>query len=91
MKWQMWSNEMFACANDDATMIVSPLGTTSGPSIAAAAIPATRVLFPFPRATDSAAVPTSGAKVSRKKRDCHGRTENGSSALRPCVIVRPDR
>ena len=52
-----WSKQIVACANELATMIVSPLGTASGPSSAAAAMPATKVLFPFPRATDSAAVP----------------------------------
>ena len=57
----------------------------------AAAIPATKTVLPFPRATDSAAVPAPGANAPRTNRRCQGSTVNPSPARRPCVIVRPDR
>ena len=91
MKWQTWSNAMQACANDDATMIVSPLGTTSGPPNVAAAIPATKVLLPLPLATDNAAVVRPGSHAPRTNRACQGRTVSASPARRPWETVRVSR
>ena len=45
-------------------MIVSPRGTTSGPSTVAAAIADNKAVLPFPRATDKAAVVTEGLNAS---------------------------
>ena len=91
MKATTCSKAIRACSNDDATMTVSPLGTASGPSRVAAAMPDSSAVLPLPRATDRAADWTPGAKAPRMKRRCHGKTTNGSPARRPCETVRPDR
>ena len=85
------SKAIRACSKLLATITVSPLGTAKGPSSVAAAIPLSRVDLPFPRATDRAADWMPGAKAPRTKRDCQGRTANGSPARRPCETVSPDR
>ena len=91
MKWQTWSKQIVACANELATIIVSPRATANGPSNVAAAIPAVRVDFPFPRATDSAAVVRPGANAPATNRRCQGRTVNVSPARRPWLTIRVSR
>ena len=54
-------------------MIVSPRGTTSGPSTVAAAIADSRAVLPFPRATDKAAVVTDGLNASLMNCFCQGK------------------
>ncbi len=77
------SNAIRACSKLDATITVSPRGTTSGPSNVAAEIPAVNEVLPFALATDSAAVVTSVRNAPRMKRPSHGNTRNGSPASRP--------
>ena len=60
-------------------MTVSPLGTASGPSSVAAAIPDSSAVLPLPRATDSAADWTPSANAPAMKRRCHGSTVSASA------------
>ena len=77
--------------NDDATITVSDRGTASGPSSVAHATADRSAVLPFPRAIDSAAVPTPGANAPRSKPPLPGQNGQRSPARRPCVIVRPAR